>query len=607
MGYQTNKSTMRRGLGETVRVSIVKGAFALAILSVALTGKAQSSIELRSISLSPSIVFGGASSTGTATLTKVAPSGGTTVTLASDNAAATVPASVSIPAGASSATFTVTTSAVGANTFGKISGMVGSHSRSAELEITTLSVTSVVITPSSVSGGTAASGVVNLNGPAPAAGTTVNLASNTSSVTVPTTVTVASGATSATFSIATTGVTSQFNAKVTATLGNKSVVGFLTVEPTVSFSVALAASTVGGGASTVGTVTLAAAAPAGGLQIQVSSNNAAVKVQPSIRIPSGKTTGQFDVLTTGVAKSTTATITAAIGGVSETADLTVTPPTLSGVSVENATVGSGGATHGTVQLSGRAPKGGLVVTLSSNSSAATVPATVTVNEGEDQASFKISAGSVATATPVTITATAGAVSETASLTVSPLGLASISARPSSVDGGHSSIGIVELNGPAGVGGLVVTLASSDSSTTVPATITIAAGRSFGSFQITTTAVALQTPVTLTATVGTQSVTATFVVNPVSLEGLEIHPGHVVGGGTTTGTVAISGPAPSGGIVITLASNSASATLPTTVTIPAGQNSVAFTIATTTVTANTVVQITATYGSESKTQNLNVTK
>lgn len=598
---------MRRGLGETVRVSIVKGAFALAILSVALTGKAQSSIELRSISLSPSIVFGGASSTGTATLTKVAPSGGTTVTLASDNAAATVPASVSIPAGASSATFTVTTSAVGANTFGKISGMVGSHSRSAELEITTLSVTSVVITPSSVSGGTAASGVVNLNGPAPAAGTTVNLASNTSSVTVPTTVTVASGATSATFSIATTGVTSQFNAKVTATLGNKSVVGFLTVEPTVSFSVALAASTVGGGASTVGTVTLAAAAPAGGLQIQVSSNNAAVKVQPSIRIPSGKTTGQFDVLTTGVAKSTTATITAAIGGVSETADLTVTPPTLSGVSVENATVGSGGATHGTVQLSGRAPKGGLVVTLSSNSSAATVPATVTVNEGEDQASFKISAGSVATATPVTITATAGAVSETASLTVSPLGLASISARPSSVDGGHSSIGIVELNGPAGVGGLVVTLASSDSSTTVPATITIAAGRSFGSFQITTTAVALQTPVTLTATVGTQSVTATFVVNPVSLEGLEIHPGHVVGGGTTTGTVAISGPAPSGGIVITLASNSASATLPTTVTIPAGQNSVAFTITTTTVTANTVVQITATYGSESKTQNLNVTK
>ena len=607
MGYQTNKSTMRRGLGETVRVSIVKGAFALAILSVALTGKAQSSIELRSISLSPSIVFGGASSTGTATLTKVAPSGGTTVTLASDNAAATVPASVSIPAGASSATFTVTTSAVGANTFGKISGMVGSHSRSAELEITTLSVTSVVITPSSVSGGTAASGVVNLNGPAPAAGTTVNLASNTSSVTVPTTVTVASGATSATFSIATTGVTSQFNAKVTATLGNKSVVGFLTVEPTVSFSVALAASTVGGGASTVGTVTLAAAAPAGGLQIQVSSNNAAVKVQPSIRIPSGKTTGQFDVLTTGVAKSTTATITASIGGVSETADLTVTPPTLSAVSVENATVGSGGATHGTVQLSGRAPKGGLVVTLSSNSSAATVPATVTVNEGEDQASFKITAGSVATATPVTITATAGAVSETASLTVSPLGLASISARPSSVDGGHSSIGIVELNGPAGVGGLVVTLASSDSSTTVPATITIAAGRSFGSFQITTTAVALQTPVTLTATVGTQSVTATFVVNPVSLEGLEIHPGHVVGGGTTTGTVAISGPAPSGGIVITLASNSASATLPTTVTIPAGQNSVAFTIATTTVTANTVVQITATYGSESKTQNLNVTK
>lgn len=607
MGYQTKNSKIARPFVATVRSGFAKGMFALAILSAALSSHAQSGVGLRSISLSPSYLLGGASSTGTATLNQAAPSGGTTVTLASKNAAASVPPSVSVPAGATSATFTVSTSSVGANTRAKISGTVGSRTREAELEITTLSVSSVVITPSSVSGGTSASGVVNLNGSAPTGGTIVSLTSSTASATVPGTVTIAAGATSATFAISTTVVTSQTYAKITATLGNRSQIGTLAVEPAVSFTVALAASMVGGGSYTTGTVTLTSAAPSGGLQVQLSSDNTAVKVEHSIHFQSGKTSGQFDVITSGVASSTTATITAAVGGVSETATLTVTPAVLAGLSVANANVGSGGTTQGYVQLSGRAPKGGFVVTLSSNSTAVTVPATVTVNEGESHAAFKIAAGSVTAATPVTISAVAGTVTETATLTVSPLGLSLISARPSSVDGGHSSTGVVELNAPAGTAGVVVTLASSDPSTTVPASITIAAGHMSGKFQITTTAVTLQTSVTLTATSGTQSVTTTFVVNPVSLDGLEIHPSHVTGGGTTTGTVRLSGPAPAGGTVITLASNSATATVPTTVTIPAGQNSVAFTITTSTVTANTTVQITASLGTESKTQNLNVTK
>jgi len=604
--------------------SLVKGALALAVLSIALTSQAQSlasiatfapsnsfavltGVELRSISLNPSHVFGGATSTGTATLSEAAPSGGTTVTLASDNAAATVPASVSVPAGATSATFAVTTSSVGANTHAKVTGTVGSRSREAELEITTLSLTSVIITPKSVSGGASATGVVNLNGAAPSVGTVVTLTSNSASATVPASVTVASGATSATFAISTSAVASQTPVKVQATLGNKSETGELLIEPTVSFALALGATTVGGGSITTGTVTLASAAPAGGLEVQVSSDNSAVKVEKDIRISSGKTTGKFDVLTTGVATSTTATITATIGGVSETATLTVTPPALSGVTVESSNVGSGGSTHGSVQLSGRAPKGGIVVTLSSSSTSATVPASVTVTQGESQASFKITASVVTVATPVTITATAGTVTETATLSVNPLGLASVSAHPSSVDGGHAATGFVELNGPAGSGGVVVTLASSDPSTTVPASITIKAGHSSGTFQITTIPVSLQTPVTLTATSGAQSVTATFVVNPVTLDELELRPSRVVGGGTSTGTIRLSGPAPSGGIVINLASNSTVAAVPATVTIPAGQNSVAFTITTSTVTASTSVQITASLGTLNKTQNLNVTK
>src|SRR3989441_3471564 len=69
-------------------------------------------VLLSSLAVSPTTVTGGSNSTGTATLDGPAPAGGAQVTLSSDNTAATVPASVTVPAGATSVTFTVTTSAV---------------------------------------------------------------------------------------------------------------------------------------------------------------------------------------------------------------------------------------------------------------------------------------------------------------------------------------------------------------------------------------------------------------------------------------------------------------------------------------------------------------
>src|SRR5439155_21258100 len=72
---------------------------------------------LSSIALNPMSVTGGSPSTGTLTLSGPAASGGAAVSLSSDNTtAATVPASVTVAAGASSATFTVSTSSVTAST-----------------------------------------------------------------------------------------------------------------------------------------------------------------------------------------------------------------------------------------------------------------------------------------------------------------------------------------------------------------------------------------------------------------------------------------------------------------------------------------------------------
>ncbi len=68
---------------------------------------------LSTVTVNPKDVLGGNPSTGTVTLTAAASSGGFTAALSSDNpAAATVPASVTVAAGARSANFPITTNVV---------------------------------------------------------------------------------------------------------------------------------------------------------------------------------------------------------------------------------------------------------------------------------------------------------------------------------------------------------------------------------------------------------------------------------------------------------------------------------------------------------------
>ena len=93
--------------------------------------------SLAGIALNPASVVGGNTSQGTASLTSAAPSGGAVVTLSSSNtSAATVPASVTVPAGAFSATFTVSTASVTASTSPTITGAFGGVARSATLTVT---------------------------------------------------------------------------------------------------------------------------------------------------------------------------------------------------------------------------------------------------------------------------------------------------------------------------------------------------------------------------------------------------------------------------------------------------------------------------------------
>ena len=88
---------------------------------------------------------------------------------------------------------------------------------------------SLVLSSSSVAGGTGVTATVTLTAPAPAGGAVVALASNAAAAKAPSSVTVPAGGTSATFNITTSAVTSNTNATITATYGGTSASAVLAV------------------------------------------------------------------------------------------------------------------------------------------------------------------------------------------------------------------------------------------------------------------------------------------------------------------------------------------------------------------------------------------
>ena len=89
-------------------------------------------------------------------------------------------------------------------------------------------------------------------------------------------------------------------------------------------SVTVSLTSVSGGTSAQGTVTMSAAASAA-TTVALSSNTAAAAVPASVTIAAAATSAMFTITTTPVTASAVATITAAAGGVTRTAALTLAP------------------------------------------------------------------------------------------------------------------------------------------------------------------------------------------------------------------------------------------------------------------------------------------
>jgi len=83
--------------------------------------------------------------------------------------------------------------------------------------------------------------------------------------------------------------------------------------------------------------------------------------------------------------------------------------------------------------------------------------------------------------------------------------------------------------------------------------------------------------------------------PLALASVNLNPAVVAGGNSSTGTVSLNGPAPTGGTMVGLSSsNTALATVPASVTVLAGNNTATFTVMTSSVSSSTQVTIGGSY-------------
>ncbi len=411
--------------------------------------------SLKSLTISPSTISGGAQPQGIVMLNGQAPAGGAVVSLSSNSPKVSPPASVTVAPGSFSASFPIPTSSVTANTTATVTASYGSASVQAQVTLTPQQPpSSLTLSPTSTIGTNGSSfATVTVASPSSTDEVLQVASSNPSIASVPNGVMIPAGSTISGFDVFTNSVTTQTVVTISVSGGGVTKTATLTVNPDTTPTPTPT--------PTPAPSPTPAPAPAAPALLSPASN---ARVAQPINFDwsdvSGATSYQIQIddsnnftapltLSQTVAVSQ-ATITglpaqrlfwrvrafnsAGVAGPFSasrrfTAQAASTPTTasLSAVSVSPTSVVGGTTAQGTITLTGGAPSGGAVVTLSSaNTSIVSVPASVTVAAGTSSANFGVNTSAVNANTSVTITATYGGVSRTTTLTVTP---ASTSSAP----------------------------------------------------------------------------------------------------------------------------------------------------------------------------------
>lgn len=579
--------------------------------------------SVNSVTLSPSTVPGGlgATTTGTVTLSQAAPNGGADIvlTLLNNTTAASFssgsPTStlvITIPAGATTGTFTVYTKAVTSNTPVQVQA---TYQGTFQIGLFTVTpwLQQLSLTPTSVVGGNAVTGRITLAAVPPTGSGGVNVTVLTDSpklVSFPggATVNVPEGQSSVTFQIATNGVGVITYPQITASLLGVGVTQTLTLELAGLSTLSFLPASVAGGTSSTATLALNGQAT-GPFIVDLTSANPAFTFADAktgapittITFNTGDSVKTFTVLTPYEAASTQDVVTATVLPQGNyplqnlSATLFVTAADITGLTVTPAEVAGGASSQGTIVINSAAPTGGVVVNLStSNTAVAQVPATVTIPAGATSAVFSITTSVIASKSSVTIIATRGAVQETAPLTVDGVTFG-LSLSPQSIVGGSTGIGsaggtstgTITLTSAAPASGLTFDIslpaiydqyAFFGSQGTFTTTAFVPGLSTTGTFTINTAIVPSKQEIPITAFVHGQTTggqNATLEVRVAGVKSLSFSPSTIRGRGAqvTFCTINLDSPAPAGGITISLSQSTPLLNLGTgTFTIPAGSTS-----------------------------------
>ena len=193
--------------------------------------------SLSSLSCSTSSLTPAAASTCTVTLSQAAGTGGITVTLSSSAQALTVPSSVLVASGATTATFVAVAGTISSNQTALITATFNGALQTTSLSLQSAqsgmpTLASLSCSTPSLASGLSSTCTVSLSQPAGPSGVSIAISTNLQILTVPTTIAVPAGSSSATFGVSASVISIAQPVSVTATLNGISKVTSLNLVPT---------------------------------------------------------------------------------------------------------------------------------------------------------------------------------------------------------------------------------------------------------------------------------------------------------------------------------------------------------------------------------------
>ncbi len=224
--------------------------------------------------------------------------------------------------------------------------------------------------------------------------------------------------------------------------------------------------------------------------------------------------------------------TAGVAGADNSEALILATP-LARLTLSKSMVAGCQSVTGTVTLPASAPAGGTTVAITETLASATAPASVTVPAGATTARFVVKTSPLLARESGSVGISVDGLVVNQPLEVRPMGLSSLSLRPTRVVGSLPTVGTATLECPAGPGPVTVDLASSQPGVANPvaASVVVPQGIRSAPFDVATSAVLSRTKASIKGTANGLEKSRTLTVSPAA----SVSPATLRFGGQAVGT------------------------------------------------------------------------